>query len=194
MIWSSGRRQSLTGWGKSSHSRSSVASPGDDATWAALFTHSGARGVTLRGLGRSYGDAALNSGGVVAFTGKNHVGVGSLSAAVRDVVLVSPGHGDVPGAAAVAGGASAAGCRRGAHIRPRTSPRPGRAFLRQTPQERRREHAEPASRPGQVAAAPRARSRSGRRLIARGHPTLRPPPPPAWWRTARAGVRPSWPR
>ncbi|NAS27077.1 FAD-binding protein [Herbidospora sp. NEAU-GS84] len=54
----------LTGWGRMEPTRSTVLS-GDDERLADAVRGAGPRGVLARGSGRSYGDAAGNSGGVV---------------------------------------------------------------------------------------------------------------------------------
>ena len=59
------QRRPLTGWGRTSPSVAVVHPAGDDADLARLVTGAGRRGVLARGLGRSYGDAAQNGGGVV---------------------------------------------------------------------------------------------------------------------------------
>ena len=46
----------------------SLRRPDDDAAWERLFARSGPRGVTVRGCGSSYSDAALNEGGTVALS------------------------------------------------------------------------------------------------------------------------------
>ena len=58
-------RSVLRGWGRTSPSVATVHPAGDDAELARLVTDAGRRGVLARGLGRSYGDAAQNGGGVV---------------------------------------------------------------------------------------------------------------------------------
>jgi decaprenylphospho-beta-D-ribofuranose 2-oxidase len=55
----------LTGWGRTMPAASDVRTPTDRDELAKGVLDSGTRGVIARGLGRSYGDAAQNAGGVV---------------------------------------------------------------------------------------------------------------------------------
>ncbi|WP_127131868.1 FAD-binding protein [Georgenia sp. SYP-B2076] len=82
------RTATLTSFARSLHSLSELSGPCDDAEWQALFAGQAGmgRGVTVRGAGAGYGDAALNSAGVVALTGAQHrVGLVDAVAGVMDV-------------------------------------------------------------------------------------------------------------
>src|SRR5450756_3107909 len=65
-------RRLLAGWGRTNPSVATVHTAGDDAELARLVTDAGPRGVLARGLGRSYGDAAQNGGGVVVDMTSRH--------------------------------------------------------------------------------------------------------------------------
>ncbi len=79
-------RQTLTGWGRTSPSISTVLSPANEDDIARALADN--RGVIARGLGRSYGDPAQLSGGVVLSNRE----LGGISAITADG-LVSAGAG-----------------------------------------------------------------------------------------------------
>lgn len=69
------RLAALTGWGRTAASVARVIRPPDVPAATAALAGAGPRGATARGLGRAYGDAAQNGGGlVIDVTAIDHIG------------------------------------------------------------------------------------------------------------------------
>lgn len=81
-----GSRRRLTGWGRTVPSVAHVARPGSPEALETLVATASARGATARGLGRAYGDAAQNGGGIVldctALDGIGAIDVGAGGATI----------------------------------------------------------------------------------------------------------------
>ena len=82
-------REVFCGWGRTNPSRARLRTPTTVDELASLVSSLGPRGAIVRGLGRSYGDAAQNSGGtVIDLTGWRRIlDIDSESA----IVTVEPG-------------------------------------------------------------------------------------------------------
>jgi decaprenylphospho-beta-D-ribofuranose 2-oxidase len=79
----------LSGWGRTAATAGSVVRPRDPGEVADLVQRQWPRGVVARGLGRSYGDAAQNAGGLIV----DATGLDRLIAADLDAGVIRVGGG-----------------------------------------------------------------------------------------------------